>query len=102
MRVRLGGTTFSCAEPTNGVVRGAFDVIVQRNGESEWIAISRQGVVTGETLILDIDEGGKPQRLAMCVIESRRFVLDGDTRYWIRLQATDLPPVLHEQQVRRG
>jgi hypothetical protein len=53
-------------------------------------------------LILDIEEGGKPQRLAMCVIESRRFVLDGDTLHWIRLQATDLPPVLHEQQVRRG
>jgi len=102
MRVRKGGTTFSCAEPTNGVVRDACDVIVQRNGESEWIAISRQAAITGETLILDVDEDGQPQRLAMCVIESRRFVLDGDTRHWIRLQATDLPPILFEQQIRRG
>jgi len=38
----------------------------------------------------------------MYVIESRRVVLDGDMRHRIRLRATDYPPILFEQQVRRG
>jgi hypothetical protein len=53
-------------------------------------------------LILEIHEGGRLRQLAMCVIDSRRFVLDGDTRHSIRLLATDPPPVPFEQQIRRG
>ena len=102
MEARSGGTTFSAAERTDGVVRGFSDVIVTRNGHWEWIAISRHAAVVGETLILEFDEGGWSQQLAMCVIESRRFVLDGDARHRIRLRTTDHPPVLFEQQIRRG
>jgi hypothetical protein len=102
MEARSGGTTFSAAETTDGVIRGFSDVIVTRNGYYEWIAISRHTAVVGETVILEFDEGGRPQQWAMCVIECRRFVQDGDARYWIRLRATDHPPVLFEQQIRRG
>ena len=102
MQARTGGTTFSVAEPINGVVRGFTDVIVQKNGEREWVAISRHAAVVGETLLLEFDEEGRPQQLVMFVIESRRFVLDGDMRHWIRLRATDHPPILFEQQLRRG
>jgi hypothetical protein len=84
------------------MVRRVGDYIVQRNGDSEWIAISRKAAALGETLILDIEEGDQAKQLVTCVIESRSFVHEGDTHYWIRLQATDLPPVLFEQQVRRG
>ncbi len=38
----------------------------------------------------------------MCVIESRPVMLDGYVRYRIRLQLDELPPILFEQQVRRG
>ena len=103
MEARSGGTTFSARwnRPTASF-DGLSDVIVQKNGYCEWIAISRQPAVVGETLILEFDEGGRSEQLAMCVIESRRVVLDGDTRHWIRLRATDYPPVLFEQQIRRG
>jgi len=90
------------AETTDGVIRGFSDVIVTRNGSCEWIANSRHAAVVGETVILEFDEGGRSQQLAMCVIESRRVVLDGDVRHWIRLRTTDHPPVLFEQQIRRG
>ena len=103
MQAPRSGKTFHGAEPTENDVGRACDVIVQRNGESEWVAISRQAAVIGETLILEVVlENGESQQLAMCVVESRRFILDGDARYWIRLVATELPPILYEQQVRRG
>ena len=75
---------------------------MQRNGYCEWIAIGRRPASVGETLIVEIDERGWREDLAMCVIESRPFMLDGDTRHRIRLLATDLPPMLFEQQVRRA
>jgi hypothetical protein len=102
MEARSGGTTFSAAKTTDGAVRGFSDVIVTRNGYYEWIAISRHAAVVGETLILEFDEGGRSVQLAMCVIESRQVFVDGDARHWIRLRTTDHPPVLFEQQIRRG
>ena len=102
MEARSGGTTFSAAVTADGVVRGFSDVIVTKNGYCEWVAISRHAAVVGETLILEFDEGGRSQQLLMYVIESRRVVLDGDMRHRIRLRATDYPPILFEQQVRRG
>jgi hypothetical protein len=54
-------------------------------------------------VIVEINEGSeRPEELATCVIESRPFVVDGDTRHWIRLMTTDIPPILFEQQIRRG
>ena len=102
MRDRRAEERVTFTESTYGVVRGFCDVVVQRNGETEWIAISRQPAAAGETLILDIDEGGRPQHLAVCVVESRPVILEGDMRHRIRLQADEVAPVLFEQQVRRG
>ena len=96
MRTGRDGETFSGAEPMDGAVRSLRDVIVRWNGDNEWTAISRQGAVPGETLILDIDEGGVPRQLAVCVIESRRLFVDGDARHWIRLQLVDSSPLLFE------
>jgi hypothetical protein len=103
-RVRDGQSnkTFDATKSTGGVGRRFRDVTVLRDGNSDWIAISSEAAVAGDTLFLDIDEGGRPQQLMLCVIESQPFMFDGATRHRIRLQATDLPPVLFEQQVRRG
>jgi len=89
-------------EPTYGVVHGFCDVVLQRNSETDWIAISRQPAVAGETLILDIEEGGWPQHLTVSVVESRPVILRGDMRHRIRLQLGDASPILFDQQVRRG
>ena len=89
-------------EPVESVLRVLRDVVVQHNGDQEWIAIGREAAVVGETLLLDVDEGEIRHRLTMCVIESRPVVLDGDMRYRIRLHSGELPPVLFEQQIRRG
>jgi hypothetical protein len=87
-------------EPTEGILRVFRDVIVRREGLEEWVAISREGATVGETLVLDVDEG--EQQVTVYVIESRPIIVDGDMRHRIRLQAGDMPPILFEQQVRRG
>ena len=78
------------------------DVMVYRIGEQEWIAVGREPAVVGEILMLDVNDGDARKRLTMCVVESRRVILDGDVRYRIRLQLDEFPPILFEQQVRRG
>ena len=93
---------FKLMEPIEGVLRVLRDVIVHRKDGDEWIAIGREPAVVGEILMLDVDEGDVRNRLTMCVIESRPVIVDGDMRYRIRLQLDELPPILFEQQLRRG
>ena len=87
-------------EPVEGVLRVLRDVIVHRESDHEWIAIGREPAVVGEILMLDVEDDDV--RLTMCVIESRPIIIDGDMRHRIRLHSGELPPVLFEQQVRRG
>ncbi len=92
------------AEPANGVVRVFRNVIVQPGGRNEWVAISSEAGVIGETLILgipDVDQSQRQCRFPVRVIESQPVIVDGETRYRIRLHTGELPPVLFEQQVRR-
>ena len=53
---------YRLTEAAEGTVRMYPDVIVDPRGPDEWIAMSREAAVAGETLILDIvlvdaDEG---------------------------------------------
>ena len=94
-------------QPTYGALRVLRDVLVYRNGDEEWIALSREPAVTGETLMLDlvivdINETRLWDRFTVNVIESRPVIADGDMRHRIRLHCGDDPVVLFEQQIRRG
>ena len=89
-------------EPVEGVLRVLRDVMVYRIGDQEWIAVGREPAVVGEILMIDVNDGDSRKRLTMCVVESRRVMLDGEVRYRIRLQLDELPPILFEQQIRRG
>jgi len=82
-------------------------VVVQQSGGDEWIALSREAALTGETLVLDVvltdvDAMEMRQRFPVYVIDSQAVIVDGDVRHRIRLQGGDLAPILFEQQVRRG
>ena len=89
-------------EPVESVLRVLRDVIVYYIGDQQWITVGREPAVVGEILMLDVNEGDSWKRLTMCVIESRRVIFDGDVCHRIRLQLGELPPILFEQQVRRG
>jgi hypothetical protein len=89
-------------KPADGALSVPSDLIVHRNGENEWVAISPHAAVLGEILILDANEGERPRQLPVCVVESRKFYVLGEARHLVRLQPSDVSPVLFEQQIRRG
>jgi hypothetical protein len=104
---RRSDKRFRLTEPADGALRVFPDVIVQQGDDDEWIGISRQPAVAGETLVLDVRqfdavEGEIHRRLPVCVIESRPVIVDGDMRHRIRLQSGIRASVRFEQQVRRG
>jgi hypothetical protein len=106
MRDRRRDKRYSLNEPIAGVVRMFRDVIVRQHGSDEWIAISREAAVTGETLLLDLpdheDSDGDPgRRLPVCVIESRPVIVDGEMRHRLLLHVSEPAPILFEQQIRR-
>jgi hypothetical protein len=80
--------------PVDAIVRGLWGVVVQKNGPTEWTAVSRQSAVEGELLLLHMHEHGRPR--TVCVIESRPMIVDGDMRYRIRLEA-DAHRIVDEQ-----
>jgi hypothetical protein len=94
-------------ETPGGTMRIFLDVIVQRYGKDEWIAVGREGAHTGETLMLDVvlDEAEPTElreRIPVCVIDSRPVIVDGDMRHRIRLHGGDLTSVLLEQPTRHA
>ena len=98
---------FRFAEPADGALRVFPDVVVQQGSDDEWIGISRQPAVAGETLVLDVlqfdeVEGEIRRRLPVCVIESRPVIVDGDMRHRIRLHSGIMASVRFEQLMRRG
>jgi hypothetical protein len=98
---------FTLTEPADGLVRVFPDALVQPSGEDEWIAISREAAVTGETLFLNIvtadaDEGELSHRLPVCVIDSRPVIVEGVMRHRLRLCGGELAFVSFDQHVRRG
>ena len=98
---------FRLAEPADGALRVFPDVVVQQDGTDEWIGISREPAVAGETLVLDVlqfdaVEGEICRRLPVCVVESRPVIVDGDMRHRIRLHSGIMASVRFEPLVRRG
>jgi hypothetical protein len=98
---------FRLTEPADGALRIFPDVSVQPNGENEWIAMSREAAITGETLILEIvtlgaDAPEQRQRLPVYVIDSRPVIIDGDLWHRIRLYSGQMASVMLEQRIRRG
>jgi hypothetical protein len=98
---------YRLTEPADGVLRMFPDVVVEQTERAEWVALSHEAAVIGETLVLDVvpadaDAGAARQRFLVCVVESQPVIVDGDVRFKIRLQDDDREAILFEQQVRRG
>jgi hypothetical protein len=97
---------FRLTEPASGAVRVFLDVVIQANGEDEWLAVSRQSVRTGELLMLDVvgddDAAQRSKPISVCVIDSRPIILDGAVHHRLRLHGCDIGGLLFEQEIRRG
>jgi hypothetical protein len=97
MRDRRSEKRFRFGQLTSGALRLFLDVIAHRNGDDEWIAISREPATIGETLTLELVEDEMQNRINLCVVESRPVIFEGDMRHRIRLHT-----VLYDQQIRRS
>jgi len=102
MRGRRRDERFRFSKPPDAALHVFSDVIVKRNANNEWIVLGRDAAVTGETLVLDVEDGDERKRFTVCVIDSCPVIVEGDMRHAIRLEGVEQQPALFEQQVRRG
>src|SRR3954470_13111926 len=97
---------YSLTEAAEGTARLFPDVMVEPDGDDEWIALGREAAVAGETLILDIavrgtDDGEVRERVQVCVTDSSPVFIEGEMRFRIRLRSGLLAPIVTERQARR-
>jgi hypothetical protein len=85
MSGRRSHPRFAVAEPWEGTMRVLRDVIVDRLGTEELLAVSQAPGIVGEEMSLDLLGAGHSLRLTVQVIESRPLVVDGAVRHRVRL-----------------
>jgi hypothetical protein len=93
---------FQLTEPTIGVIRSFLDVVVQKAEPDEWVAVTHEALVVGETLAIDVvladvDRSQKRDRFPVHVIDSQPVIVGGDVRHRIRLRAGDITPIFFDQ-----
>jgi len=99
---------YRLTEPTAGTLTVFPDATVRQGTNEEWIAMSREAAIRGETLVLDLlhmdaDGDDHRQRVAVHVIDSQPVVVDGRVCHRVRLRGGGtMFPVYFEQQIRRG
>jgi len=96
---------YKLTEPIEGTFRMFLDVVVQQFAHDEWIALSREPAMIGETLVLDAaltDADGREvrQQFPVYVTDSQPMILNGDVRHRIRLRRADLADIPFEQPKR--
>lgn len=90
MSGRRSHPRFAVAIPWNGAMRVLRDVIVDRSGRDELLAVSHVPAITGEDMSLDLISAGRNLALKVKVLESRPVMVEGAVRHRIRLAVTDL------------
>ena len=90
MSGRRSHPRFAVAIPWNGAMRVLRDVVVDRTGRDELLAVSHVPAITGEDMSLDLISAGRNLALKVKVLESRPVMVEGAVRHRIRLAVTDL------------
>lgn len=90
MSGRRSHPRFAVAIPWNGAMRVLRDVVIDRTGRDELLAVSHVPAITGEDMSLDLISAGRNLALKVKVLESRPVMVEGAVRHRIRLAVTDL------------
>jgi hypothetical protein len=85
MSGRRSHPRFTVATPWDGTVRVLRDVVIQRSGPHEFLAVSQAPGLVGEEMSLDVMGGGASVGLRVRVIESAPMIFNGAVRHRIRL-----------------
>jgi hypothetical protein len=86
MTGRRSHPRFTVATPWNGTMRVLRDVVVDRTGRDELLAVSQAPAIVGEDMSLDLLGRGQILELRVKVIDSRPVIIDGSVRHRIRLE----------------
>lgn len=89
MAGRRSHPRFEVTTPWDGAMRILRDVVLDRGGPDELLALSQTPGVLGEEMTLDLIGGGSTLGLRVKVLESRPVVIDGAVRHRIRLSLLD-------------
>ena len=89
MSGRRSHPRFAVAIPWNGAMRVLRDVVVDRTGRDELLAVSNVPAIAGEDMSLDLISAGRNLALKVKVLESRPVMVEGAVRHRIRLVVTD-------------
>jgi hypothetical protein len=68
------------------------DVLVERAGDGEVIAVGREAGVTAEVVAVEFPAGDATAALRVRVIESQPIVVNGSIRHRLRLQEVTAAP----------
>ena len=90
MSGRRSHPRFAVAIPWNGAMRVLRDVVVDRTGRDELLAVSNVPAIAGEDMSLDLISASRNLALKVKVVESRPVIVEGAVRHRIRLVVTDL------------
>lgn len=90
MSGRRSHPRFAVAIPWNGAMRVLRDVVVDRTGRDELLAVSNVPAIAGEDMSLDLISAGRNLALKVKVVDSRPVIVEGAVRHRIRLVVTDL------------
>jgi hypothetical protein len=91
MSGRRSHPRFAVATPWNGAIRILRDVVVNRTGDHELLAVSNAAAVVGDVQTLELIGAGQSAQLRVRVVDSRPVIIDGTVRHRIRLAMLDVP-----------
>ncbi len=92
MSGRRSHPRFAVTAPWDGAVRVLRDVVVQRTGPLELMAVSTIAGLIDEEMSLDVVGGGASLGLKVRVVESMPVVFDGTVRHRLRLAVVGATP----------
>jgi hypothetical protein len=72
-----------------GVIKVLRDVVVNRVGRDELLAVSNVPAIVGETLSLDLIGAGQAVAMKVRVLDSRPVIIDGTVRHRVQLAAVE-------------
>ena len=92
MSGRRSHPRFAVVTPWHGALRILRDVVVNRTGDDELLAVSNAAAVVGEVLSLELMGAGQSAMVKVCVRDSRPVIIDGTVRHRVRLGLIGVQP----------
>ena len=85
MSGRRSHPRFAVVTPWDGAMRVLREIVVQRTGADELLAVSHLPAIVGEEMMLDVMASNATIGVRVKVVESRPVIVAGSVRHRIRL-----------------